>query len=159
VTVTANVTGLHGATAYRYTLVATTGAGSAASASSDFTTPADTSAPAPGVSAPSLTALKLRPSRFRVAAHRGRVGTTIAFTLSRDSRVTISFERRTASGGFKKVRGAVRVTRPAGRTQLRFNGTVAGRKLAPGRYRVSAVASDATGRASKVRHAKATVLR
>jgi hypothetical protein len=158
VPVTAKVTGLHGATAYRYTLVATTGAGSASSPSTDFTTPADAT-PAPGVSTPSLTELKLSPSRFRVAARRGRVGTTIAFTLSRDSQVTISFERRAASGGFKKVRGAVRITRPAGRRQLRFNGTVAGHKLAPGRYRVSAIAADASGGASKVRHAKAVVLR
>jgi hypothetical protein len=157
VAVSANVTGLKGATAYSYTLVAVSAAGSSSTAPAGFTTVAapDGGPPAgPGASGPSLSKLTLKPSRFRV----GRRGTTIAFSLSKRARITVRFERR-VHGRFVKVRGAVRVTRAAGSRRLRFKGAVAGRKLAAGRYRVSAVATDAGGHASKVRHAKATVLR
>jgi hypothetical protein len=159
VAVSANVAGLKGATAYSYTLVAASATGSSSAAPAGFITAADASPPAgpgaPGVSGPSLSALSLKPSRFRV----GSRGTTIAFSLSKPARVTIRFERRTAAGHFKKVPGAVRIARAAGHKLLHFKGAVAGRKLTPGRYRLSVVATDASGHASKVRHAKATVLR
>jgi hypothetical protein len=153
VTVSANAAGLKGATTYRYTLVASSSAGSTSSTAAELTTPAD-AAPQPGngTPGPALTALKLSPARFRV-----HTGTTIAFTLSRKARVTISFERRTGRR-FVRVRGALRLTHGAGGARVRFAGRVAGRKLAPGSYRVSAVAV-AGGHASKVRRARATVVR
>jgi hypothetical protein len=159
--VTANVAGLKAATAYRYTLTATTAAGSNTAAPVDFTTATDAAPGAgPGASGPTLTALSLSPSRFHVAgrARHGSSGTTIAFSLSKEARVTVRFERLTATARFKKIRGAVRVARGAGRTHVHFKGIVAGRKLSPGRYRLSVVATDAGGHASKVRHAKAVVL-
>jgi hypothetical protein len=160
VAVTANVAGLKGATAYRYTLVAASAAGSSTAAPADFTTAPDAGPPPPppptshGTSAPSLSALTLSPPRFRV----GRRGTTIAFTLSKRAGVTIRFERK-VHGRFVKVRGAVRITRAAGRRRFHFTGAVARRKLTPGRYRVSVVATDASGHSSKMRHASAIVLR
>jgi hypothetical protein len=166
VAVTANVTGLAGATAYSYKLVAVSAAGSSTGVPVGFTTagasgggtppdgtPPDGTPAGPGASELTLSALTLEPARFRV----GRRGTTIAFTLSGRARVTVSFERRT-HGRFVKVHGAVRITRAAGRRRVHFRGAVAKRKLSPGRYRVSVVAS-ATGQVSKVHHARATVLR
>jgi hypothetical protein len=158
VPVTASATGLKSATAFSYTLVAATASGSSTSAPAGFTTEGDAGSPPPpppppGASGLTLTSLTLSPSRFRV----GRRGTTVAFALSQRARIAISFERK-AHGRFVKVRGAVRITRAAGGGRFHFKGVVAGRKLKPGRYRVSLVAT-AAGKASAVRRAKATVLR
>jgi hypothetical protein len=154
--VTANAAGLASATAYHYTLVAASAAGSSTGAPVDFTTAGGAGPPPPPPPAAgplSLTALKLSPSRF----HVGRRGTTIAFTLSQQARVAISFERK-AHGRWVKVRGAVRITRAAGRGRVHFKGVVSKRKLTPGKYRVS-VRASAAGKSSTVRRAKATVLR
>jgi hypothetical protein len=153
VAVTAQTTGLKGATTYRYTLIASGPAGTSTSAAVDFTTPAGTGKPpSTGAPAPRITALKLSPSKFRA-----RAGTRIAFSVSRRARVTIRFER-SVGGRFVTVRGAVRVTRRAGRAHLRFSGALAGRRLRPGRYRVSLVAI-AGGQTSEARRVRATVLR
>ena len=103
---------------------------------------------------PRLSGFKLSPSRFRPVA---RKGTTIAFSVSESSRVTITFER--AKGRrYVKVRGKLQVNATTGKRRVRFAGKLRGRRLAPGTYRVSAVATSA-GRASAVRRARATVLR
>jgi hypothetical protein len=155
VAVTARTAGLTGATTYHYTLVVSTAAGTATSPPVDFSTPAGSGGPpSHGTPGPRITALKLRPARFRVAPHSG---TTIAFSLSRKARVTISFERKVGSR-FVKVRGALRGTRHAGAVRVRFAGALAGRTLRPGSYRVSLVAV-AGGQTSAARHVRATVLR
>lgn len=150
VAVTANVAGLKGATAYRYTLVASSAAGSGSGAPVDFTTSGNGAPPVgSGTPGPALTALKLKPSRFRA-----RAGTTIAYSLSQRARVTIRFERL-RGGRFVKVPGALHRSSGAGPARIRFGGIVGGHRLAPGRYRVSAVA----GTMATPRRASGTVLR
>jgi hypothetical protein len=105
--------------------------------------------------APSIGGFKLSPKRFRAAP---RKGTTISFSLSSASRVTISFERAKKNHTYVKVRGQLSVNAASGKGKVRFLGKLGGRRLAPGAYRVSAVAA-ASGRASAVRRAQATVLR
>jgi hypothetical protein len=150
VAVSANAHGLKGGTAYRYRLVATSAGGTSAGGQVDFTT-------APGGANPglSLTGFKLTPSRFRAAP---RKGTTFAFSVSQPSRVTITFERANKGGRYVKVPGKLSVKAAGGKRKLRFLGKVGGRRLTPGAYRISAVAS-ASAHASPVRRAKATVLR
>jgi hypothetical protein len=180
VDVSANVAGLTGATAYRYRLHASSAEGSSVGDQVDFTTAPDGGGPAGGGQgdAATLTAFSLTPSRFRTRAGHGRVGTTIAFMASGAARVTVRFERVRAGsvrGGrcvpaaarkgtkrctrYTKLRGTLRLTAAAtGRKQrVRFLGKVAGRRLAPGAYRVSAIATGTSG-ASAPRRATATVL-
>jgi hypothetical protein len=156
VPVSASATGLKAGTAYRYRLVASSANGATAGNQVGFTTALGGANPGPTPGGrPTLSGLKLTPSRFRAGR---RAGTTIAFSLSKASRVTITFERTKPGGGFAKVSGKVRVNAAAGKRRVRFLGKVGGHRLRPGVYRVSAVASVA-GRASAVRHARATVLR
>jgi hypothetical protein len=163
VAVSANVAGLAGSTAYRYKLVVASAEGSSSGDQVDFTTePGETATPPPpGAPDPRLGALTLSPSRFRVAARgRRRAGTTIAFSVPQPAKVAITFERaQPGRRKYKRVRGVLRVTVPAGSQRVRFLGKVGGRKLRPGRYRVSAVATDAAGHSSASQHAAATVLR
>jgi hypothetical protein len=129
--------------------------------------------------APVVGALRLSRARFRRGTRRARLarvatGTTVTFTLSAAARVRFTFERavrggiggrrcRTATRAlrrrprctrFSRMRGAVRLTLPAGTDHIRFDGVLdSGRRLAVGRYRLSVVAVDAAGRASPARRA------
>lgn len=114
--------------------------------------------------APRLTALTLRPSTLRLG-RRGR----LALRVSETARVTVRFARL-VGGRIQSRRcvregrrgGAVRrctVAVPAGSVTLRaqgalsvpFDGRLASRLLTPGRYRITATATDAAGNVSRPR--------
>ncbi len=96
-----------------------------------------TAGPATGVrtdtTAPALTGLRLRATR------RG----TVTFTLSEAAKVRLVLQRRGAYGRFASVGGAQ--TRSA---RTGANTVSLGRRLRPGRYRVTATATDAAGNAA-----------
>jgi hypothetical protein len=131
------------------------------------TAPGGGSSPPPAPAA--LSRLAVRPARFRVTGHKR--GTTIGFRLTRESAVTLAFERVTA--GHRKGKHCVAHARKgrrcsivkrvgrltiahahAGADAVRFIGRLHGKVLAPGRYLL--VATPAHGRARSVRF---TVLR
>ncbi|MDP8968782.1 MAG: DUF1929 domain-containing protein, partial [Actinomycetota bacterium] len=128
--------------------------------------------PPPDTTRPSLSALSLSPNRF-AAARRGasivaRGRSTVSYKLSEPAAVTFSVQRastgRRAGGRCVKAkrsnRRANRCTRyrtlagrfthrgSAGKNTLKFSGRLRHRKLAPGRYRLQAIATDAAGNRS-----------
>jgi hypothetical protein len=126
-------------------------------------------APAP---APRLTGLALAPRAFRRS-------TTVSFTLSEAASVTFSFARtlpgRRAGGRCvaptRRNRRARRCTRDralagtivrrgaAGANRVRLAAVLGGRRLGPGRYRLAAVATAASGRRSAVRRVALRIVR
>ena len=106
--------------------------------------------------APALSSVSLSAAAFRVdarAAAAGRVsrGTRVRFSLSEAA--TVRFVIRRRSGG-RRIGSFVRAA-GAGRNSVRFAGRlrVRGRtlSLAPGRYRLTLVAKDASGNRSPAR--------
>jgi hypothetical protein len=140
--------------------------------------------PARDLVAPSLTALRLSPARFAVsgtrrgapAARRAPTGTTIRWRLTERAKVTLRFERfrpghrrsgRCVAGQPSRgqrpclrmvVVGTMVRQAGAGVTAIRFGGTVRGRALRPGRYRLTATATDAARNRSRARRALFTVV-
>jgi hypothetical protein len=114
-----------------------------------------------------LTGLMLKPTRFRAAARGaslgpGRGGTRVtARTSTRPASMRIRVEQRRGSRWI--ARGTwLRHRTPTSSTttiRVRFSGRLAGRRLAPGAYRLRAVAVDAAGRLSAARTARFTVVR
>jgi hypothetical protein len=109
-----------------------------------------------------LSKLTVAPARFWVSGFRH--GTTIRYRLSRAARVTLRFERLVSghrrgghcvSGGhgrhctLTRSAGTVSVHGAAGANRLRFAGTLHGRRLPRGSYRL--VATPAGGHARTVR--------
>lgn len=92
--------------------------------------------------APEITGLKVSPTVFPRRAN----GTRIRFRLSEAATVAFTFERLSSR---KKVPGTFLRELEAGRQALRFDGKVGGRALPYGRYRMTAVATDALGAASE----------
>jgi Divergent InlB B-repeat domain len=135
------------------------------------------------VTAPAISRLRLSPTRFRAArsgaALVAAVGTRLSLTLSEAATVTFRVNRlapgRRVGGRCVRPtalnRGAARCTRTvplrgrivrqlaAGSTQLRYRGRLAGRRLRPGRYVISARARDAAGNSSAVRRVSFTIVR
>ena len=68
------------------------------------------------------------------------------FSLSKPATVALTIHR-SASGRLTR-KGALRRSGVAGRNRVPFSGRVGGRKLAPGRYRLTLAARDAAGRRS-----------
>jgi hypothetical protein len=123
---------------------------------------------------PSLSGLKLEPTRFRAAgrttlvnARRTSVGTWITYALSKPATVTFALERsapgrrvgarcRAATPADRRQAGCVRwlpigtmAPRSAvGMNRVRFSGRLRGRALDAGRYRMRAQALDSDGRRS-----------
>jgi hypothetical protein len=125
-------------------------------------TPDDPSGPGnpggQGNAAPGFSRLKMSPARVR----KGKL-TRIGFRLSEPAKVSVVFDRKVPG---RRVRG--RCSKPRGgarpnctrylraRTKLSFQGKTGansigfrGRGLAPGRYRLTLVAKDSTGKTSK----------
>lgn len=135
--------------------------------------PVPAPAPAQPISsiAPAISKLRLSAKRFRVgkartpvAAQRRRgkrvaVGTTIRFRLSEAANVRISFERKVRGKRWmKRTRAIVRESLPAGAQAIRFSGRIGRRALEPGRYRMTAVATDPRGAKSKPKRVLFTVV-
>ena len=85
-----------------------------------------------GRAAPRLTRLAVTPHSFRA-----RRGARIRFRLSTAATVTLRVQR---AGRRRPVRGALTRRGVSGANRMRFGGRVGGRRLAPGRYRLTAVA-------------------
>jgi hypothetical protein len=100
--------------------------------------------PSPDTTKPSLSAFSLSRTRFRAAG-----GTLVSYRLSEAAAVTFRVAHR---GSF--VREG-----KAGRNTFRFAGRVGGHRLAPGRYRLRAVATDAAGNSSDAGHSRFRILR
>jgi hypothetical protein len=121
--------------------------------------------PVPDRTAPRLTDVTLSRTRVRTSG-RSR-GTTLRFRLSEAARVRVSLARATTGrrvgGSCRRTTSANRRARPciryvtAGRLskampkgtgRLTITGRLAGRRLAPGRYRMTITATDAAGNRS-----------
>jgi hypothetical protein len=131
----------------------------------DRTSPGDP----PSAGGATLTRLGLSASRFRAArtgpavsrrGGRAPVGTRVTYVVDRAAPVTFTVTRRVA--GVRKGKRCARIPRrgpgkrrrctrtitagsfrhlsPVGANRIRFAGRVRGRRLAPGRYRLSATA-------------------
>lgn len=125
---------------------------------------------APDTTAPALSAFKLTKARFKRSAAKPApaAGGALRVTLSEPARVELRVER--AAAGHKRgarclpgrggkpctrwvaVSGSAKLALPAGASAVRFSGGV-GRKLATGRYRLVAFATDARGNRSVTRRA------
>jgi hypothetical protein len=83
--------------------------------------------------------------RGRTPKARGRLarGSTVSWTLNRRATVRLRVQRL-VRGRWRAV-GSLAVNASGGRTRLPFSGSVAGRRLSPGRYRL-VVAATAGGR-------------
>lgn len=122
---------------------------------------------------PLLRALSLSPSRFRAAASGASVvargGSRVSYTLSEPAAVAFSVQRairgRRVGGrcvrlrrSNRRARRSTRYRAPAGgfshrgasgRNTSNFSGRLRNRRLAPGRYRLQAIATGAAGNASR----------
>jgi PKD domain len=126
--------------------------------------------------APAIGALKLSPARFLVArgstptSAKLRKGTTIRFTLSEAASVKLTITAKGRRSGRKCVAkrrrgkactltlGTLTRTRvPAGSVKLAFTGRIGRKALRPGRYTLTAVATDAAGNRSSARKATFTI--
>jgi hypothetical protein len=84
-----------------------------------------------------------RPARL-ASARRSRVGTTFSFSLSVAARLRLTFLR--SRGGTLVAAGHLSLRAPKGGDRLAFDGVLAGgRRLAPGSYEVTFLATDAAG--------------
>lgn len=154
---------------------------------SDPGSPADPGTPGPGAdaTAPVLSRFSLSRSRFRAAGTRtattakARAGTRVRFTLSEPATVRLRVlvpgaGRRSGTQCVKATkqlrkarrctlyRTAITLTRSgvgAGPHAVAFSGRTKKRTLKPGKYRLSATATDATGNVSAPRSAAFTVVR
>lgn len=140
--------------------------------------------PTPDRTPPVVTGLRLTRTRFRVgatptavAAARTPAGTTVRFTLSEPSRVTLVVERavRGRRSGAACVRptaklrgrractryvaaGTLRRAAAAGAVRVAFTGRIGRRALRPGVYRLRVAAVDAAGNAGAARTARFRVV-
>lgn len=105
--------------------------------------------------APTLSRLKLAPKRLEAGSKRC---IHIRFTLSEAAKVLWTAERRKRRG-WGRVPGAMRRSAAAGPNRLCFRGKLGKRKLAPGRYRLRAVATNVEGKRSQPRTAAFTLAR
>ncbi|HEX6229488.1 MAG TPA: choice-of-anchor Q domain-containing protein [Solirubrobacterales bacterium] len=137
------------------------------------------------VFAPKGKSTKRKRGRAAVSAKRKRRrvkrGTTFLYRLSEPARVRITIERK-ARGRKVRRRGKTRCVRPrrgktkprcvrfikvgslsaqkqAGRRSTRFSGRLRGKRLRPGRYRATIVATDAAGQRSRPRRVAFRVVR
>ncbi len=121
--------------------------------------------------APVITNARVAPRAWAVkpggraevpVASRVKRGTSFVFTLSETARVTIRIERRKQKrrGGKRFVRvGAFATAGSAGPNRRGFSGRIGKRRLKPGRYRATLIATDPAGNASEPKRLPFTVLR
>jgi hypothetical protein len=134
---------------------------------------------------PSLTALTQTAARWRegsrlaqVSSHRPPVGTTFGFTLDQGATVTFAFARTVTGRRFggkcvaqnarnrhdkpctlRRPAGALNAEGHRGANRVRFQGRISNsRRLAPGAYAVTVIATGASGLRSGARTLKFTLL-
>ena len=139
--------GLRPGTRYHWRLRYETGGTSFAGADQTFTTPI----PADRI-APRLTALSISPARFSA-------GKLVSIRVRASEPVTLVFsvQRAAAHGRWSTVRGSFTATGQSGANRLRFTGRIGGRLLAPGRYRLVAIARDRAANRSAIARAGFTI--
>jgi hypothetical protein len=139
-------------------------------------TPTPTPTPVPQTTTPVITGLAATYKRFRVKprgaviARRAHAGTTLTLRLSEPAAVAFTLKRRVACKparkrcarwvlvhAFKRDLAAGRGSVPYSGRYRRRGGKV--RRLKPGAYRMSAVATNAAGRASAASRIRLTVRR
>jgi hypothetical protein len=179
--VSATLGGLTPGAGYHYQLVATNGLGTALGADATFTTAAATPAP-------SDSALRLSRTRFRAGSRGGSVararpgtGTTVTYTDSEAGTTTLRVlaaksgvrqghtcvkppRRRVKHRHYTScvrylTRGSFTHADSAGANSLRFTGRLRGRKLPPGRYRLSATPRNSAGATGATVSAGFTIVR
>jgi hypothetical protein len=163
----------------RMVTVSDDGAASLAASASDADAPPPAPPPAapppapPDTTGPVLSALSLSPSRFAAARKGASIITQgrsrVSYKLSEPATVTLSVQRASAgrrAGGRcvkpkRSNRRAKRCTRyrtltgrfkhrgTTGKNTFRFSGRLRNRKLAPGHYRLNAIATDAAANNSR----------
>ncbi|MDP8907903.1 MAG: YncE family protein [Chloroflexota bacterium] len=139
--------------------------------------------PPPDTTSPLLSALTVKPSRFAVRGkgasivHRG--GSTVSYKLSEPAAVRFTVQRASrgrlvgrrcvkAKRSDRRVRRCTRYRTLAGsfthrgstgQNSFRFSGRLRSRRLAPGRYRLQAVATDAAGNRSRPQRSRFEIRR
>ena len=103
----------------------------------------------PSPAAAKIGALRVSPTRFRVARARSakRGGATVTFRLTGSAPVVLRVQR-VAGRRVLAVRGNVIVGGRAGANTVRFTGRIGGRALAAGRYRLVATTGKSSVRAA-----------
>jgi homogentisate 1,2-dioxygenase len=87
-------------------------------------------------------------------------GTRITATVSEAGTLRFTVQRRRAGRKARyRTRGSFTRNAKAGTNRVRFSGRLKGRRLAPGRYRLRAVAVDAAGNRSKAKFVTFRVVR
>jgi hypothetical protein len=137
--------------------------------------------PRPDVTAPVISGLRASPRRFSVQpgpAAAVKRGTTFHYQLSEAATVRVALSRRSGGrtvGGRCRRRSRANRGRPpcilyrkvgsfsqlgaAGSNTRRFGGTIGGRKLNPGTFGASFVATDAVGNRSRRKSLSFTIVR
>jgi hypothetical protein len=120
---------------------------------------------APDRTAPLLRGVSLSPKRFRVgsgmrqvaASRRG--GAVLRFSSSEAGRLAVAIQPGASKGG-RRAHGTHLLTRgiAKGKGRIAISGRFGGRRLGPGRYRLTAIALDAEGNASKPAHLGFTIV-
>ena len=160
------ISGLAANTLYHFRLVVNNAAGVAFGADRTFTT---ASSATPHPRAPKISGLKVSPSSFVAASHgvavtSVRTGATVSYSDTATATTTFTVKRRTT--GRREDGSCVKATKRnrsrkhcirlvkrgdfthgdrAGSNRFHFTGRVRGRKLAPGRYVLVAVARNSAG--------------
>jgi uncharacterized delta-60 repeat protein len=131
----------------------------------------DVESSSPDTTAPVISGARVVPRAWAVNP-RGRAetpvasavkrGTSFLFTMSEAARVTVKIERRkhrrNGRVGFSRV-GAFSADGSAGPNRRRFSGRIGKKRLRPGRYRATLVATDTAGNASQPKSLSFRVLR
>jgi hypothetical protein len=154
------------------TLTVTDGAGHQASATAtvDVTAapaPADNTPAGGGRAAPVLSRLKVSPARVAIgkllprliAKPAPRPAATISFRLSKAAKVELRFARIGTGGRVRRLKPTVRLAARRGVNRVRFAGRLSRRvRLAPGAYRLTAGAIDASGARSTPQERRFSVI-
>lgn len=101
---------------------------------------------------PRLTGLKMAPNAGKKRVRKVR------YRLSEPAKVTFRVQRR-VNGRFVTRRGRVVKTGKAGLNRTKLRMRIGGRKLRPGRYRLTAVARDAAGNKSVLKRTRFRIKR
>ena len=131
--------------------------------------------------APFGTAISFSPSSFAgesggASISKGVKGTTVSYKVSEQANVAFTVRRQVKGRKkgkkcvarrkrgrrcttFKAVRGSFARLSTSGTNSFHFTGVVAGKRLKPGRYRMSGVPTDASGNAGSAFEGSFTILR
>jgi hypothetical protein len=137
VAVSASLDGLAPGTTYHVRLVATNADGTSASSDATFTTAAS---PSGDKTAPVILSASVKPKTFR-----RRHGTTFRYKVSEPARVVFTIQRKKGKR-YVKPKRFTKASKQGNNTRK-----FATRKLKPGRYRATLVATDAAGNHSKAK--------